>query len=95
MLGFSSAATGPCGAASEADQLSSSCHSLCPRVSEGVWAPASYGMFLGQPWIWPSTLICLRLQAVFILQTRTWVIWPVGLWESLQVGALVDISKIF
>lgn len=76
-------------------QLSSPRHILCPQVSEGVWAQASYGMFLGQPWIWPSTLICLRLQAVFILQTRTWVIWPVGLYESLQVGELVDMSKIF
>lgn len=51
-------------------------------------------MFLNQPLIWPLLLTCLRLWG-HVLQPKTWVMWPIGLYESLQVGVLVEFSKLF
>lgn len=67
---------------------------LWPQVPEGGWTQASRGIFQNQPLIWPPSLICLRLQVEFTLQTKTWVMWPAGLYDS-RVGGLLDISKIF
>jgi len=52
-------------------------------------------MFLNQPLIWPLPLPVRGCGAVFALQPQTWVMWPVGLHESLQVGVLVEFSKLF
>lgn len=84
--GVQLAASGPCCGALQAGQLPS-----CPLPPglEGVSTQAPRGVGWGQPLTWPSPLTCWRLQ------TRTWATWPVGLDASLQVGALVEISKIF
>lgn len=75
-------------------RLALSCCALWPQVPEGVWTQASHGMFLNQPLIWPPSLICLRLQVEFTLQTKTWVMWPAG-YMTPRVGGLLEISKIF